>query len=301
VCSSDLVTLPAGTLQAVRASLRYGGAPSPCPSGGYNDRDDLFFAVAPGQADTTPPAVNLTAPATLQGTVSLQPTVTDDVGVTRVEFYAGATLLGTSTTAPFSFNWQTTRVANGAYRLFARAFDAAGNAGESARVDVTVSNQSCATESELLSNGGFEGATGWTTSAQVISVASGSNTPRTGRSNAWLDGYGRNHIDYAYQQVAVPASACTATLSFYVKISTRETGATAADTLTVTVRNTSNTVLATLGTFSNLDRTTGYVLKTFDLSAFKGQTVRVHFEGVENASAATDFFLDDTSVKVTRP
>ncbi len=39
------VTLPSGDFQAVRASLRYGGTASACPSGSYNDHDDLAFAV----------------------------------------------------------------------------------------------------------------------------------------------------------------------------------------------------------------------------------------------------------------
>lgn len=44
---SATYTLPSGTLQAVRASFRYGGSATACPSGGYNDRDDLAFAVGP--------------------------------------------------------------------------------------------------------------------------------------------------------------------------------------------------------------------------------------------------------------
>ena len=39
--------LPPGSQQAIRAQLRYGGYPSPCTPGGYNDRDDLVFAVWP--------------------------------------------------------------------------------------------------------------------------------------------------------------------------------------------------------------------------------------------------------------
>ncbi len=38
-------TLPTGTLQAVRANFRYGGAASSCTTGSYNDHDDLVFAV----------------------------------------------------------------------------------------------------------------------------------------------------------------------------------------------------------------------------------------------------------------
>jgi subtilisin family serine protease/PKD repeat protein len=42
---STTYTLPEGSLQAVRGNFRYGGSVSACNSGGYNDRDDLVFAV----------------------------------------------------------------------------------------------------------------------------------------------------------------------------------------------------------------------------------------------------------------
>jgi hypothetical protein len=43
---SATYTLPSGALQAVRAQFRYQGSASACTSGGYNDRDDLVFAVS---------------------------------------------------------------------------------------------------------------------------------------------------------------------------------------------------------------------------------------------------------------
>jgi leucyl aminopeptidase len=42
---SATYTLPTGNLQAVRANFRYNGSPSPCSPGGYDDHDDLIFAV----------------------------------------------------------------------------------------------------------------------------------------------------------------------------------------------------------------------------------------------------------------
>ncbi len=42
---SATYTLPAGTLQAVRAQFRFQSAVGTCSTGGYNDRDDLIFAV----------------------------------------------------------------------------------------------------------------------------------------------------------------------------------------------------------------------------------------------------------------
>ncbi|MCP3980358.1 MAG: hypothetical protein GY716_13735, partial [bacterium] len=40
-------TLPAGSLQAIRANFRYTGSASPCSGGSYDDADDLVFAVEP--------------------------------------------------------------------------------------------------------------------------------------------------------------------------------------------------------------------------------------------------------------
>jgi hypothetical protein len=148
----------------------------------------------------------------------------------------------------------------------------------------------------LLLNRGFEsGAVNWTATAGVITNSTG-QTPRSGSFYAWLDGYGTTHTDSLFQTITIPASANTVTLSFWLKITTAETTTvTPFDQLQVQVRNTSNTVLATLGTFSNLNKSTGYVLRTFDVTAFKGQTVRIYFLGTEDSSLQTSFVIDDTS------
>jgi len=149
---------------------------------------------------------------------------------------------------------------------------------------------------ELLLNRGFEsGNVSWTATAGVINNST-QQTPRTGAWYAWLDGYGTTHTDSLFQQITVPSSVNSVTLSFWIKITTAETTTTTAfDRLQVQVRNSSNTVLATLATYSNLNSSTGYVLKTFDLSAFRGQTIRIYFLGTEDSSLATSFVIDDTS------
>ncbi len=149
---------------------------------------------------------------------------------------------------------------------------------------------------ELLLNRGFEsGAVNWTATAGVITNSTG-QTPRSGSFYAWLDGYGTTHTDSLFQQIAVPSSATTVTLSFWLKINTAETTTvTPFDTLQVQIRNSSNTVLSTLATYSNLNKSTGYVLKTFDISSFKGQTIRIYFLGQEDSSLQTSFVIDDTS------
>jgi leucyl aminopeptidase len=49
---SATYTLPAGALQAVRVQYRYQGSATACASGGYNDRDDLAFAVTSAPVTT---------------------------------------------------------------------------------------------------------------------------------------------------------------------------------------------------------------------------------------------------------
>ena len=149
---------------------------------------------------------------------------------------------------------------------------------------------------ELLANRGFEsGNVTWTATAGVITNSTG-QTPRTGSWYAWLDGYGTTHTDSLFQDVAVPSTATSVTLSFWLKITTAETTTTTAfDTLRVQIRNTSNTVLSTLATYSNLNKSSTYVQKTFDLTSFKGQTIRIYFLGTEDSSLQTSFVIDDTS------
>ena len=152
---------------------------------------------------------------------------------------------------------------------------------------------------QLLANPGFEsGAVSWTQTAGVIDSSTG-EAPHSGSWKAWLDGYGTTHTDTLYQDVTISSTVTSATLSFWLHIDTAETTtATAYDTLKVQVRNTAGTVLSTLATYSNLNKNTGYVQKSFDVTSFKGQTIRVYFLASEDSSLQTSFVVDDTAVNV---
>src|SRR5260370_13171097 len=114
-----------------------------------------------------------------------------------------------------------------------------------------------------------------------------------------VDGYGTTHTDTATQTVTIPSTITTATLTFWLHIDTAETSTTTAyDTLKVQVRNSSGTVLATLATYSNLNAATGYVQKTFDLSAYKGQTIQIYLIGAEDSTLQTSFVVDDFALNV---
>ncbi len=102
-----------------------------------------FIVTLTVTADATPPAVTLTSPqaaATLSGKLTLVASASDDVGVASVAFLVDGQSVASSTGAPFSAQWDSATVANGAHQLAARAVDAAGNATTSAAVAVTVQN-----------------------------------------------------------------------------------------------------------------------------------------------------------------
>jgi serine protease len=157
------------------------------------------------------------------------------------------------------------------------------------------------TAQQLLGNPGFEtgAAAPWTLTAGVLNN-SPSEPPHSGSWDAWLDGYGTTHTDSAVQTVAVPAGCTTYTGSFWLHIDTSETTTTTAfDTLKVQVLNSSNTVLATLATFSNLNHASGYQQHSYNLSAYAGQTIKLKFTGTEDVSLQTSFVVDDTAINVS--
>jgi hypothetical protein len=93
--------------------------------------------------DTQAPTTSITAPAngaTVSTTVAVNASASDNVGVTKVEFYLDGVLKNTDTASPYSWSWDTTSAPNGSHSLTSKAYDGAGNIGTSAAVSVTVSN-----------------------------------------------------------------------------------------------------------------------------------------------------------------
>jgi hypothetical protein len=93
--------------------------------------------------DATPPAVTLASSATTATTgtsITLTASATDNVGVAKVEFYEGSTLLGTDTTAPYTQGVALSTSFVGTRSFTARAYDAAGNSATSTAVSVVVSD-----------------------------------------------------------------------------------------------------------------------------------------------------------------
>jgi hypothetical protein len=103
----------------------------------------LGLGAGTAAASDTPPTVVITSPppGTVHGTVRLDVSAADDVGVTAVEYLVdGAPVASDTTCCAWDELWNTTRTANGVHTLTARAHDAAGNEGESAPVVLSVQN-----------------------------------------------------------------------------------------------------------------------------------------------------------------
>jgi hypothetical protein len=137
--------LPEATLPAIRAQWRYGGSGVPCAAGIYNDRDDLVFTYGTG-ADTTPPTVAITSPASgtaVRTVVPVSIDAEDDVGIASVVLAVdGSKAAETVGTAPYQIPLVTPNYPDGPHDLTAIAMDGAGNVTVSSAVSLVFDNTS---------------------------------------------------------------------------------------------------------------------------------------------------------------
>ncbi|TDU88287.1 Zn-dependent metalloprotease [Kribbella voronezhensis] len=186
-----------------------------------------------------------------------------------------------------------TPTANGTFNVTATATASAGGSG-STTFTITIGGGGGTCSGQKLGNPGFETGTAspWSASSGVIDNSTG-QAAHTGSWKAWMDGYGTTHTDTLSQSVAIPAG-CHAVLSFYLHIDSAETTTTTQyDKLTVKAGST------TLATYSNLNKASGYSLKSFDVSSLAGQTVSISFSGTEDSSLQTSFVVDDTGLNLS--
>lgn len=150
-----------------------------------------------------------------------------------------------------------------------------------------------------LVNGDFEaGNVEWLQQSLYPIIVTSAGEPRVARSGsqlAWLGGY-NNAEDILQQVVTLPSSAITpdASLSFWYKIATSETLPAIYDSLKVYVLDSNGSLLQTLATLSNLNATSTWTRSpTFNLAAYRGQTIRLTFVATTDSVESTSFYLDD--------
>jgi subtilisin family serine protease len=103
----------------------------------------MASGVSPPPPDTNPPSVKITYPSdgdTVSGAITVKVNASDGSGVSKVELYKNGVLFAVDSEAPYEFYWDTTADPDGVYVLAAKAYDVAGNCGESSSVSVNVVN-----------------------------------------------------------------------------------------------------------------------------------------------------------------
>ena len=292
-----LETTPTATPAAVAQAIFAQATLDHVSGAGTGSPNRLLYSLFAGgtPADTTPPQTWITSPAagaTVSGTVLIEAQATDASGIGSVEFYVDGVLKCTDTTASYTCSWDTTAAPNGAHTLTTKAYDTWNNMGPSAAVSVTVSNPTG--PPELVVNGGFETTPAPWSFSGAASWVSGQYV-HTGASYALL-GNVNNASGTVSQSLTIPATA-PATLTFWLSVTSNEAPRAANDILYVEV--VSGAGATAVGTFSNLQRGKAglYALKSFDLGAWRGQTVTLRFRATTNATKPTTFYVDDVSLR----
>jgi subtilisin family serine protease/outer membrane biosynthesis protein TonB len=96
----------------------------------------------PTPVDKTAPNVSITSPTnnsfvSRNSNVVIRANATDNVGVTKVEFYVNGALTCTDTAASYTCTWRVPSRSGARYPLTAKAYDAAGNTKTSTAINVT--------------------------------------------------------------------------------------------------------------------------------------------------------------------
>jgi len=108
----------------------------------YDNMNAVTTSGAVNVVSDAPPTVSLTAPAAntnyiAPASVAMTATTSDSDGtISKVEFYQGATLLGTASTSPYNYTWSNAAMGN--YSLTAKAYDNYNVATNSSAVNIIV-------------------------------------------------------------------------------------------------------------------------------------------------------------------
>ena len=267
-----------------------GGAGWDGPTGIGTPNGTAGFTAGGGGGNT----VTVTNPGNQTGTVgtavSLQIHATDSATGQTLTYGATGLPAGLSINSSSGLI-SGTPTTNNTYQVTVTATDTTQASGQASFTWTIGGGGGSGCSGQKLVNPGFEsGSTGWTATSGVINT-DGAHS-HAGSGYAWLDGYGTTHTDTLSQSVSI-ASGCAANLTYYLYISSSEGTSTAYDKLTLTANGT------TVQSFSNVNKGTGYVQRSVNLSAFAGQTVTLKWTGTEDVSLATSFFIDDTALNLS--
>ena len=99
----------------------------------------MIFNIDHSVIDTEAPTITVSQTGN-SGSITLNASASDYIGVTKVEFYVDGAPKGTDTSAPFSMVLDSLTLSNGNHQLQGKAYDAAGNVGSSNVVSFNIDN-----------------------------------------------------------------------------------------------------------------------------------------------------------------
>ncbi|MBM0239874.1 M4 family metallopeptidase [Micromonospora sp. ATA32] len=284
-------------VQAAWTAVAVSGSDAPCSSTG----NDFSVSLSPTSGSVTAGGSVSTTVATATTAGTAQTVTFSASGLpsgATASFSPASVTSGGSSTLTIS---TTASTPAGTYPVTVTGAGTSVNHPASYTLTVNGTGGGCTAPGQKLGNPGFEsGNMVWASTSGVIGQNGASQPTHGGTWNAWLDGYGSTHTDTLSQAVSLPAGCSSYNVSFWLHIDSAETTTgTAYDTLKVQVLNSGGTVLATLATYSNLNKAAGYSQKSFSLASYAGQTVTLKFTATEDSSLQTSFVIDDTAVNVS--
>ena len=182
-----------------------------------------------------------------------------------------------------------------------------GGITKTANANVTVANSAnCGVQIyDLMVNGNFaSGSSSWTLtgSFQADSRFASCYSCHGYSYLANADGSGGNNLSGTMiQYVTIPANTTSATLGYYYRITTSDSTTVAHDHLSLNLVLNGGGTLVGMDDLSNVNASSGYVFRSFNVTAYRGQTVGIKFLANTDASGPTVFRVDDVSLVVSVP
>lgn len=244
-------------------------------------------------ADTTPPIVSITSPsnnATLASTTTVTAHATDDVLMSKVEFYVDGTKVGTDTSGSagdYTYSLTPSSYSVGSHTLTAKAYDSSSNVTTSSNVTFSVADTTAPTISAVASSS-ISQATAtitWTTNESAESLVQYGLTTSYGSTTTLDSAKVTSH--------SVGVSGLASNTTYHYKVISKDAAGNSASSGDATFETQAPAADTTAPTVSLTAPAAGAVVGSITVSANAGDNVGV--AGVQFKLDGANLGSEDTS------
>ena len=153
---------------------------------------------------------------------------------------------------------------------------------------------------ELVTNGGFEARqpAPWIEQTSTDTELVTGDLPHTGQQSAWIGGVDEESYQYLYQQIKLPATARSLTLTYWRLLHEELVKSTAKDAFFgILLTDADDNVLEVLEEFSSTQGDDQWRQSKLDLNKYAGKTVRLAFATDMVRNNVSSLFVDDVSLQ----